>query len=478
MNWIKKLDNMISQISINFVRILFCGIIIGMLFVNSVYLYIDMPVFTSNCIWNYLGMIGNIGIIVMIVFLNRFPSKCLNMILLIGYVIAEIVFLKLVPIKPFSDMMHVTEIALSNFERGIEYLQKCTNNLPIVFIFNLIFRITTYDVFVLKVFNVICHLVILYFSCKTYENIYGKKNNLVYLCGLSCFSNFFYTNHIYNDILFTMFVIMILYFVTKLSSYKFDKIIIPILLFFQFLIRPVGIIVIIAIGMYYILKEQNIEMVINIFIIFVIFIGLYSILKNQIIPKSKAKEEYPIWSYIQMGMNETEFGFQDGSHSTKWTGGDVKNRILELGPKRLLKLFAKKEFWLWTEGTYQVERYAFGIGDNEQFFYDTPITKKLADVEKSNLRKTLDYFMKGQYFVTIALALIDMVIKDEWEETKKKKDVLLYIIIGLFCFYLIWEIKSRYIYCLYPIFLILASSGINKMINRINFRKDKENGKI
>ena len=76
-----------------------------------------------------------------------------------------------------------------------------------------------------------------------------------------------------------------------------------------------------------------------------------------------------------MGINEPEFGFQDGSHSSNWTFKDVKNRVLELGSTRLIKLIAKKEYWLWTEGTYQVERYAFGIGWKEHFDYDTIITK-------------------------------------------------------------------------------------------------------
>ena len=174
-----------------------------------------------------------------------------------------------------------------------------------------------------------------------------------------------------------------------------------------------------------------------------------------------------------MGINEEEFGFQDGSHSKDWTFEDVQKRINELRFGRLIKLLCKKQYWLWTEGTYQAERYAFGTGEEEQFAYETAITKKIRDTENSKLRKSIDYLMKGQYLVLIILSFIDFMIKDKNEDIKGKKELLLYIIIGLFCFYTIWEMKSRYIYCLYPIFLIFSTSGTQKIINKI-----KKKGRI
>ena len=40
--------------------------------------------------------------------------------------------------------------------------------------------------------------------------------------------------------------------------------------------------------------------------------------------------------------------------------------------------------------------------------------------------------------------------------------VLFFTICGFFLFFLLWEIKSRYLYGLYPIFLILALYGWEK----------------
>ena len=139
-------------------------------------------------------------------------------------------------------------------------------------------------------------------------------------------------------------------------------------------------------------------------------------------------------------------------------------------------LLAKKEYWLFTEGTYQVQRYAFGEGQENTFYYETPVTLKVSNPETSKTRKAIDYITKGQYLIIIFLAFIDLIIKDSEKDIKNKKDLLLYFIIGMFSFYLVWEIKSRYIYCLHPVFLILAVSGIEKITNKI--KKGKEEKKI
>lgn len=480
---IDVLNKLISKISINFLIILFVIIIIGMFFINSVYLYIDTAAFKINNIFNYLGIIINIFGFLILVLLEKVlalkfkKKKYINFIIFLIYFITEIIYIKLVPIKPFSDMFFITEIALSDFKNEIQYLQHYPNNLPISIIFNLIFRITQYDVIHIKIFNIICNMATIYFAYKIYENIYKKKNNIVILLGICSISTFLYVNNAYNDIIFTALTTIILYLVTKEKQSKIDIFIISILVFLQFIVRPVGIILIIAVCMYYLLKNKNIKNIVILLSIFLICNIMYSQLEKEIIPKSDEIQQYPIWSFIQMGINEKEFGFQDGSHSTEWTFGDVKNRIQELGPQRLLKLLCKKQYWLWTEGTYQVERYAFGTGAPEQFSYTTTVTNMIYDVDNSKARKALEYLMKGQYFVLIVLSLIDLIIKDKDETIKNKKDILLYTIIGFFCFYTIWEIKSRYIYCLYPIFLILSTQGIEKIINLLK-KKGEQNGKI
>ncbi len=475
-----KFNMIIHKISINFVIILFAIICIGMFFTNSIYINTtDTPSFVINNVWNYLAIIINIiGVVILLLvnkFLkNKFPeSKKVTVILFALYFIAEFIFLKLVPIKPFSDMQGVVSAAVSNFKEGMEYIYLFPNNLPISVVFFFLFKIYK-GVMVVKITNVICGILTIYFAYKTYENIYKKENKLVLLFGMFSIPTFLYVNHLYNDVIFVALTTAILYIITKQESKKKDIVLLVILSFIQFFIRQVGIILIIAEAMYLILKKQNYKAVLAIGIVCIVFQAIYvTQVENRLIPENEKEKSCKVWSFIEVGLNEEKFGFQDGSYSPKWKARDIVERVKTLGVKKLMTLLAKKEYWMWTEGTYQVQRYAFGNGLPDLFYYETPITLKVSNPETSKIRKALDYIMKAQYFILILLSLIDLIVRDKEKETKNKKDLLLYFIVGMFCFYIVMEMKSRYIYCLQPIFLILATSGIEKIQCKINEYKRK-----
>lgn len=475
MNFIEKIDNIISKISKSFLIGFFSILIVVMLIISSIYLYIDKPSFQLNNLNNYIGIILNIVLVLGIIYVTRkLSNKIKNYKLLIGiifliYFILELVYIFMVPIRPFSDMGEIVKIAMSDFTENIEYLQIYPNNFFICVIFNLLFRITSYNVLNLKIFNIICNIVTIIFAYKIYKNIYKKDNLLVVLLGAFSISTFLYVNCTYNDLLFTTIVTIVIFCLTKEKQDLTNTIIIFILLFLQYIVRPVGIILIIATCMYYLLKEKNITKILVLLSIVLVLNFGYKTIQHKIIPKST--EEVPIWSFLQMGINEEEFGFQDSSHSPEWTFNDYKDRIEKLGIIRILKIIVKKVIWTWTEGTYQVERYAFGSSLNNQYYYDTALTAEVFQIN-SSIRISLEYFMKGQYLVLMILSLFGLIFSDK-EISKNKIYLLFYIIIGMLCFYIIWEIKSRYIYCLYPIFLILAANGSERAIDKLKEGKIK-----
>ena len=83
----------------------------------------------------------------------------------------------------------------------------------------------------------------------------------------------------------------------------------------QYVIRPVGIVFVIAVEMYYVFKEKNIKKFIVVLLVFLILNFMHIGVKKIFIPESDEVKEYPIWSFIQMGINEWEIGFQNASHS-------------------------------------------------------------------------------------------------------------------------------------------------------------------
>lgn len=475
MKCIEKLDNIISKLSKNFLIVFFSIIVVFMLVINSIYLYTDEPSFKLNNLNNYIGVILNALLISGIIFFARkLSNKFKNYKLLIGiifliYFILELVYIFLVPIVPFSDMGEVVKIAISDFTENIEYLKINPNNFAICLIYNLIFKLTSYNVLNIKILNVACNILTIYFAYRIYKNIFKQDNILVLVMGIISISTFLYVNCTYNDLIFTTLVTIIIFCLTKPKQNLANTIFIAILSFLQFIVRPVGIILIIATCMYYLLKERNIKKIaILLSIVLVLNLG-YKTIQNKMLPKSE--DAITIWSFLQMGINEKEFGFQDNSHSPNWTFKDYTERIQELGFVRITKLISKKVAWTWTEGTYQVERYAFGHELENQYYYDTFLTSKVFKTD-SNLRNILEYLMKGQFLIIMMLSLFGLIFDDK-ENNRSKIYLLFWLIIGMLCFYIIWEIKSRYIYCLYPIFLILATNGSDILVDKLKEGKVK-----
>ena len=117
---------------------------------------------------------------------------------------------------------------------------------------------------------------------------------------------------------------------------------------------------------------------------------------------------------------------------------------------------------MWTEGTYQAERYGFG-GYESTFSHENRITDSIKDVDNSRLRMIIDFIMKAQYYIYMTLALAGVIIT----RSNRNYSLFNYCICGFACFYLIWEMKSRYIYSLYPLFIIYAVIGIEYIFNKI-----------
>lgn len=478
----KKLFNCINsfifKFSSIFVKVLLIMIIIGMICLDSVYLYEDAPAIRPNFIYKYLAIIMCAIMLYLIVLVERKINgkittknrkKYLYTVFFI-YFVMEIIFIILLPLKPFSDMEEVVKIAMSDFRENIEYIQIYPNNLPTSLLFNILFRFTIHNYATIKILNIFCNIITIYYTYKIFDNIYKQKNGIVLLLGLCEIPAFLYANYVYNDVIFTTFTTIILYIITKKQERKIDFWILNILLFLQYVIRPVGIVFVIAVEMYYVFKEKNIKKFIVVLLVFLILNFMHIGVKKIFIPESDEVKEYPIWSFIQMGINEWEIGFQNASHSQYWTFAHVKRRIKRMGVKGLTSVLSRKIFWQWTEGTYQAELYGFGVYD-DGFEYETFLTEKVKGNENSMLRYIIEYIIKGQYFIISVLSFIGVIIKNEDEETNKKIDLLYLFIMGIFSFYVIWEMKSRYIYCLYPIFIILASKGIKNIYECKEYKK-------
>ncbi len=174
----------------------------------------------------------------------------------------------------------------------------------------------------------------------------------------------------------------------------------------------------------------------------------------------KQFDAYPSVNLYYIGINETEFGFMDNDFSYDRTWGDYFLRLKEYGPLRLLKILIKKTFWLWTQGTYQAQRYAFGLDvlvATDKFETNTILTEYLR-MDHQKLRMFINAFTRVQYFLMFGLMTLKF-----W--SRKNIDHLrafYYMFAGTFFVMLIYELKARYILYLLPFMVIIAVSALDE----------------
>lgn len=460
MSYIKIiLNKLFSSFTKWFVFLFFCSMILFMLFVTAYYIP-DRAVFRLKNLFDYLGIfISFIIISISLFMINKFQIK--NYLLIIMYFIICILFILVVPLEPFSDMGKIYNIALEGLQGDLTYLSQYPNNLPIVLIFSFLLKIWP-NMFIIKATQIICNIIIIHLTHKLAKKLFIDINDkFILLLFIFNIPTILYCNHIYSDVAATLFSVIALYYLLYYDSNERKSlhiIIISLSLLLSFLIRPSCIIYLIATVIYLISKNEK-KFLICTVIAFILFYFFYNKLRTSIVPFSE--KQLPIWSWIQMGLNKVTLGFQDGSHSVDWTFNDVLERIKNLGIMGCAILVLKKNFWMWTEGTYQADRYGFNP-HNATFQYSTLYTKYFADT--TLVFDLLNSIFRGYYFWIIILSALGFFFTDK---NNKKVNMLLHIIIGFIIFYTIWEIKSRYIYSLYPIFMIFAAYGLDNLVKTI-----------
>lgn len=435
--------------------------VFGMIF-EADYSFLDYPYFRINDPSKILYILISLCMVIAHMYIGSRISWNVKAVIFI-YIAASLVYIFLIPLEPYSDMKYIYDIAVNGLRDETGYLSVYNNQIPVTLYLWIVMGIFGKSIIVPKILNVVFNIIILIFMRRIYM-LFGKSENDAK--GIIWFSStfmavFLYVNHIYNDILFTMLTVILIYMILKREYTAVRSGIICLLSVVQYLIRPSGIIYIIAIVLFMVFYQKEWKKCI-------VYICAVTIMITGIVKINKAffcvdeDKTYPVWSFIQMGVNEEEFGFQDGTHSPDWTFEDCVDKYKELGAAKVLKIFAKKEIWMWSEGTYQAQRYAFG-DENAAYERENIITDNIRDIDESPIRNIVENFMKAQYYIYILFALSGIAaVRNE-----KKCVLLFYLICGFFFFYMFWEIKSRYIYSLYPILMILSYTGWNNFVCKI-----------
>ncbi len=472
MKFVKRAMDFIAR---NVLLAVFGVIAVAALFVKAMYSFDDSPYFTWTDGYDVLAFALVLAVLGLIYrYRDRLQAGLPYRLCFLVYSLAAVLYVCMVPLTPFSDMGGVCCGALSfaKFQwtemLNDAYWTVFPGNLKLSVFWGVLLLPLPKTLLTLKILNIFMIYGVIYGTRKLAEVYQVKYYNVVYLSALLFLPLFLYANHVYFDIP--------LVFLGTLALWlhkKYGNLILTCAVFgcARFLRKNVSIFLL-AVLIVYVFEHWEVwkkgggkkimaaagELLIGMALFFALYKVPGTLIENAFIKGNF--RSYPAWNQIYIGLNEAEFGFMDGDFSYDRSGQDVLDRLKEYGPVRVSKILLKKTFWLWSQGTYQAQRYAFGedVSDGaEKFEYETVLTDFLLN-DGQGLRRFLNSFMRAEYLALFGLMVLTLYRDRRREELR----VFYYALMGTFLILLVYELKSRYILPLLPVMLVLAGEGVEK----------------
>lgn len=483
-------------------------------------LYGDKPLLLKQTLWLYIPLMLMLLLLSLLLYhflaqLNRLRERQLiPVILLLSFMIQLLIIIYL-PVLPTADSKKVISIAArmlneadySSFRRG-GYLFKFPHNFALVLYFKAVLSMFPGNLFVIKIFNIFFTTITTLLIYMIYKKLNTRAGNSEY--GLLVFAAFyvpalFMCNYIYNDIISTTFFTGFLYFlISFVKDRRIAKLLIAsLLLSAGNYFRNIGAIFLIAASLYLLLhlKVLGIKKVTASLVLMLLLFFAPGWIQNTVLQATHKVEasiyenSAPVHLWLNMGINNKYFGFFDHKQSYRIYEKDAKydkerskelfkeeigRKLKETSAEEMIFMYYKKIIWTWTEGTYQIDRYGLGVYPEEEktgkthimggYSYRTSITELFnRDNRYREPFLWILYTMNTLIYCFIGLRLLYCLSRGSFKEV-----LLVIVLLGFIGFYLLWEIKSRYLYPIYPILLILSYQGYVNAYDYISCRVKKQ----
>ncbi len=479
----------IDQVICKFLCFIFGILLVLSLFIKAMYSFGDFPYFTRT---TWMDLLACIICLLFYYLIYRFAGKIEKIhtaFLWVSFGAIALVYIILVPLTPFSDMFYVDYGAKligdgnTNEILGNAYLQMISKNLKVAFFYGLFLQFLPATTFSIKCINILCYLVTIHFISKISENLRYKYPKNVFILGGTFLPILMYCNHVYFDLPTLCFCILGVYFYTRHDR---KLLIAALFLGIACCLRVLAYLFVIAILFdflfrnYKVLLENHCRKLFSL-LLSTLIIASIPILVNDYVNRTYRTEEAQnesIWTLFCMGINEEEFGFMhneilNGEKSFQ----DFSHLLLSRDITQNTKLFSRKIFWTWSQGTYQAERYGFGNNVtvySEKFEYETVATKYLMN-DGQILRKAVNAMCRAEYLFLFGFMIVEL-----WHLDAAGRDrfrIFYYLLFGTFLILIFYEMKSRYVFSCIPAMLLLAArGGENLPIKRMRLREREENG--
>lgn len=432
--------------------------------------------------------------------INKYSNLIIYTIFFILFIL-QIIIVKNIYFETSWDVEHLMNAARGFAKNGVfenntyfeiyPYFSVYPNNLFLAQIFAIIGKVVYYfntD----KIYEILIYIGIILVDLsgiimvKTIKNISDKKS--LQFLGTAIFVIFIGLSPWflvpYSDTYSIIFPISVLYNYTKKEKKWFNYVLIGLFSYCGYLIKPTGIIILIAIAIIEIYKSlfnlknkekikiylKNIVLVLSgIIIIFVFKFCLNTVINYKV----DRDYSFSLWHYFMMGINQDTTGcFNSGDvmeslsidtyeHRVENNKTKFIERIKGLSLKEAGIFYLKKVLVNYNDGTF-----AWG---REGWFY------KILNENDSKLAVFLKsfYYNDGENFVIFTcimqtiwiMILIFIIVTVIIDKIDYNKSVMFLTLIGITLFTLIFEGRARYLYLYSTYYIILAVIGIGILIN-------------
>lgn len=437
--------------------------------------------------------------------LNQYSRRIVVPAVLLLSAAIQIVIIFLFTRMPTDDSQTVLSLAwdmlynkdYSSFQPG-GYLYMFPFNFSMVLYLKTLLFLFPDNYLVIKSFNILFSLVTTLMIYLLYKELNTRSRTHDY--GILVFAatyipSLFMSNFIYNDVIATALLTSALYFTVKFIRRKSMKDIVfaAILLALGNYFRSTGTIFLIAavLCLGFNLRHLGVKKTIASIGITLLLFGIPGWTQNAvlqakgIVDEAPSSHSAPVYMWLNMGINLETLGFWDnresyniyqqeaGYNKEESVGlfkASISDKLSSASAFELAGMYYKKLIWTWTEGTYQFERY--GIGNDgdaafggrggfvmDRYIYSTAASELFKGA--SNYRSGLIWIVYIQNILMYAFILVRLI--RSIRAKRYAETPLILVILGFIGFYLLWEIKARYIYPVYPLLIVLSYLGVKEV---------------
>ncbi len=460
-------------------------------------LFININNFIQENIWMTVKLLTLvlifIGILVIInnKIINKLSEKALKIIiytLLIILLILECLSTYYFRVKFNWDVKDIMDTAISMAQNGEVingwYFKTFPNNIAALAMFFIAMKICLNKVAGAYILNIVLVFITGIFTIKSANELGGRKLGVNAALLLVMFAPFYlYCPILYTDTLSVLFPILTFYLWLKakrLEDVKKKKLYyagMTIASFIGFCIKPVTAIVLIAVIIDEILMcKKQFKMITISIILFIILNSIYGFLINKIVIRDVKHNDtvYPYTHWVMMGLNKPK---SEGGTSIGWGAYSpedvettenqttynekvtknievIRQRLEDFGIEGYTSFLINKLKYIWNDSTFYVfNKIGWDTINRTSLPYKYVLGEKSEDILKP--------FIKI-YYSTIMIMVLVTVVTSIKSEKKEEIRILILSILGMTIFLLLWEARSRYIYSLIPILVILASMSLKE----------------